>query len=168
MRTVVFQHASFEGIGSIHGWLHRHYAAVTTARLFAGDKPPQTTAGVDLVIAMGGPMSVNDERELPWLVGEKRFIREAIENGVAVVGICLGAQLIASAMGARVYRNADKEIGYVQPESEILTSDAELFTSGHRLMDRILDYIALGISDTSPTSTSDLDGTSKARRRNPV
>ncbi len=50
-------------------------------------------------------MSVNDEAALPWLVAEKRFIRAAIEEEKAVVGICLGAQLIGSAMGARVYPN---------------------------------------------------------------
>jgi len=57
-------------------------------------------------------MSVNDEREYPWLVGEKQLIRDAIEAGKAVVGVCLGSQLIANAAGARVYRNREKEIGW--------------------------------------------------------
>ena len=57
-------------------------------------------------------MSVNDASEFPWLVPEKGFIREIIESGKPVLGICLGAQLIASAMGAKVYRNAAKEIGW--------------------------------------------------------
>jgi GMP synthase-like glutamine amidotransferase len=61
---------------------------------------------------MGGPMSVNDEDDFPWLVSEKQFIREAINAGKPVLGICLGAQLIASAAGARVYRNSVKEIGW--------------------------------------------------------
>ena len=58
-------------------------------------------------------MSVNDERDFPWLVAEKSFIRDAIDSGKAVLGVCLGAQLIASALGARVYRNPVKEIGWL-------------------------------------------------------
>jgi GMP synthase-like glutamine amidotransferase len=61
---------------------------------------------------MGGPMSVNDERDFPWLLPEKQFIRDAIHSGTPVLGICLGAQLIASVMGARVYQNRVKEIGW--------------------------------------------------------
>ena len=57
-------------------------------------------------------MSVNDDEELPWLVHEKHFIRRAVEAGKPVLGVCLGAQLIASAMGARVYSHEVKEIGW--------------------------------------------------------
>lgn len=57
-------------------------------------------------------MSVNDEEKFPWLVQEKHLIREAIEAGKSVLGICLGAQLIASALHARVFRQAKKEIGW--------------------------------------------------------
>jgi GMP synthase-like glutamine amidotransferase len=61
---------------------------------------------------MGGPMSVNDEADHPWLRSEKQALREAIAMDMPVLGVCLGAQLIASALGARVYRNAVKEIGW--------------------------------------------------------
>ena len=61
---------------------------------------------------MGGAMSVNDEEQLPWLVEEKAFIRQAIEANKRVLGVCLGAQMIASALGARVYPNAEREIGW--------------------------------------------------------
>jgi GMP synthase-like glutamine amidotransferase len=57
-------------------------------------------------------MSVNDEAERPWLKGEKQAVRDAIARDVPVLGICLGAQMIASALGARVYRSAVKEIGW--------------------------------------------------------
>jgi GMP synthase-like glutamine amidotransferase len=66
----------------------------------------------DLVIALGGPMSVNDEEILPWLRAEKKFIREAMDSGKAVLGICLGSQLIANALGASVQANPCKEIGW--------------------------------------------------------
>lgn len=61
---------------------------------------------------MGGPMSVNDEEKFPWLVPEKQFVREMIESGKPVLGICLGAQIIANAMGAKVFLNPVKEIGW--------------------------------------------------------
>lgn len=69
-------------------------------------------ADVDFLVVMGGPMSVNDEGAYFWLRKEKRFIRDCVEAGKPVLGVCLGAQLIASAMGARVCRNKDKEIGW--------------------------------------------------------
>ena len=73
--------------------------------------------GLDLIIAMGGPMSVNDEDTLPWMKAEKQFIRDAIRLNVPVLGICLGAQLIANAIGSRVYGNSEKEIGWFEIES---------------------------------------------------
>ena len=64
------------------------------------------------MVALGGPMSVNHETQLPWLKAEKQFLKTAIEHGVPVLGVCLGAQLIASSLGARVYPNSQKEIGW--------------------------------------------------------
>jgi GMP synthase-like glutamine amidotransferase len=111
MKVHVLQHAPFEDIGSIRFWLDERGAEVSYTRFFAGDSVP-VLAGFDMVIAMGGPMSVNDEGDLPWLADEKLAIRDAIAGDIPVLGICLGAQLIASALGARVYRNAVKEIGW--------------------------------------------------------
>jgi len=111
MKVHVLQHAPFEDLGSIRGWLDEHGAEVGYTRFFAGDDLPSPD-GLDLVIAMGGPMSVNDEGMLPWLVPEKRFVREAAATGIRILGVCLGAQLIASALGAAVYPNPVKEIGW--------------------------------------------------------
>lgn len=97
-------------------WLAERGAVVTYTRFFRDSALPPPD-GLDLVIAMGGPMSVNDEDRLPWLVPEKRFLRGAIERGVRVIGICLGAQLIASAMGAPIRRNPHKEIGWFPVEA---------------------------------------------------
>lgn len=76
-----------------------------------GEPLPATLDGIDAVVAMGGPMSVNDEAEHPWLVGEKRLIRAAVEAGVPFWGSCLGVQLLASSLGARVYRGEAPEVG---------------------------------------------------------
>ena len=69
-------------------------------------------ADLDWLIIMGGPMSVNDEKKYPWLKDEIQFINNAILSGKTVIGICLGAQLIAKALGAKVYKNNNKEIGW--------------------------------------------------------
>ena len=111
MKVHVLQHVAFEGLGSIEDWLHARDAAVDYTRFHVSPALPAVD-GVDLVIAMGGPMSVNDEAALPWLREEKRFIRAAIERGLPVLGICLGAQLIANALGARVHPGPHKEIGW--------------------------------------------------------
>jgi GMP synthase-like glutamine amidotransferase len=111
MRVQVFQHVPFEDLGSIRGWLHDYGARVRYTRFFAGDEPPALD-GIDMLIAMGGRMSVNDEAAFPWLEAEKQAVREAIAREVPVLGVCLGAQLIASALGARVYPNTVKEIGW--------------------------------------------------------
>lgn len=126
MNAHVLQHVPFEGIGSISGWLDRRGATVTTTRFFESNPLPDLD-GIDLIIAMGGPMSVNDEETLPWLVAEKAFIREAIDRGIAVLGICLGAQLIASACGARVYPGRQREIGWYPIEAVTTGPDAFLF-----------------------------------------
>lgn len=111
MNVHILQHVPFEGPGSFSDWLAARRATVTFTRFFEDPALPDPS-GLDLVLAMGGPMSVNDEAELPWLVDEKRFIRRAIELGIPVLGVCLGSQLIASALGARVYPNREREIGW--------------------------------------------------------
>ena len=111
MHVHVLQHVPFEGLGSIAAWLDRRGASVTWTRFQVLEELPPLEP-IDLIIALGGPMSVNDEADLPWLRAEKRFLAEAIAAHKAVLGICLGAQLIASALGARVYPNAEKEIGW--------------------------------------------------------
>jgi len=107
----VLQHVSFEGLGSIAEWLSARKSIVSYTRFFETPGLPAPDS-IDMVIIMGGPMSVNDEDEYPWLVREKRFIRDAANLGIPMLGICLGAQLIASALGARVYKNPVKEIGW--------------------------------------------------------
>lgn len=111
MRAHVLQHVPFEDIGSMALWLAERKADVSYTRFFENAALPSLN-GIDLIIVMGGPMSVNDESTLSWLRPEKQFVREAVEKGVPVLGICLGAQLIACALGARVYPNTLKEIGW--------------------------------------------------------
>lgn len=118
MRAHYLQHVPFEGLGSIEDWLQAAGYEVTCTRFYESATLPQIEE-IDLLIVMGGPMSVNDESDHPWLADEKQFIKEVIEAGKATLGICLGAQLIADTMGGKVFANALKEIGWfpVQPVS---------------------------------------------------
>jgi GMP synthase-like glutamine amidotransferase len=115
MKTHVFQHVPYEGIGNIESWLSGRGSAISYTAFYNDDENPVENE-VDFLVIMGGPMSVNDEDEHPWLVKEKQFIRDFIATGKPVLGICLGSQLIASALGARVYPNYEKEIGWYEVE----------------------------------------------------
>lgn len=110
-RAHYLQHAPFEGIGSIESWLMKAGYMISATQFHESPSLPKV-GDVDLVIVMGGPMSVNDEDIYPWLATEKQFIHDLITAGKPVLGICLGAQLIANALGARVYKNPVKEIGW--------------------------------------------------------
>jgi len=134
MRVHVLQHVPFEGLGSVFTWLQARNAIVTTTRLFEAASFPALSE-FDVLVALGGPMSVNDEDDLPWLRDEKRLVREAILSGKAVLGICLGAQLMASSLGARVYPGSNKEIGWFPIYACEHHSDAFVFpttTDGFR------------------------------------
>jgi GMP synthase-like glutamine amidotransferase len=111
MRIHVLQHVSFEDEAGIGVWAKAQDHSITKTLLYRNEKLPPTD-NFDRLLIMGGPMSVHDEREYPWLVGEKKLIREAIEKGKTVLGVCLGAQLIAHVLAARVYKNPHKEIGW--------------------------------------------------------
>ncbi len=117
MNAHILQHVSFEGAGCIIDWLNRKGANISYTRLYDNEILPDPDT-VDLLIIMGGPMSVNDEYDYKWLKDEKEFIKAAIDKKTAVLGICLGAQLIASALGAKVYANNNKEIGWFPVDAE--------------------------------------------------
>jgi GMP synthase (glutamine-hydrolysing) len=127
------QHVSFEGLGCIGPWLTENGHTATRTRLWAGDMFPDL-GKVDGLIVMGGPMGVYDEDIYPWLAAEKAFIREIIAQDKPVLGICLGAQLIAEVLGAKVWKNDQKEIGFFPvrhtPEAVARGADPE-FTAFH-------------------------------------
>ncbi len=122
MRVHVFQHVPFEGLGAIEPWLAARNAQITWSRFFADAAIP-SVRDYEWLIVMGGPMSVNDEAKLPWLRDEKRAIVAAIDAGKTVLGVCLGAQLIANACGAAVTANREREIGW-WPIERVAGADA--------------------------------------------
>jgi GMP synthase-like glutamine amidotransferase len=111
MNVHYLQHVPFEGLGSIESWVSEKGHNLTSTRLYAGDPLPAPDR-FDLLVIMGGPMSIHDEAEYVWLKAEKWFIKQAIDAGKPVLGICLGAQLIAEGLGAEVYPGKEKEIGW--------------------------------------------------------
>lgn len=111
MHAHYFQHVPFEGLGSIEPWLQKTGCHIAGTLFFQSATLPDPDK-IDILIVMGGPMGVHDEKQFPWLAAEKAFIRDFIRSGKPVLGICLGAQLIACAMGAGVYPGSGKEIGW--------------------------------------------------------
>jgi GMP synthase-like glutamine amidotransferase len=111
MHAHIFQHLSFEGPGTIQPWLINAGYEITFT-VFSEKAYFPAIDTVDFLVVMGGSMSVNDEDKFPWLSSEKQYIRDLIATGNPVLGICLGAQLIASSLGAKVYQNIEKEIGW--------------------------------------------------------
>jgi GMP synthase-like glutamine amidotransferase len=111
MKIHYLQHASFEEPGNMEPHLAARGHELSCSPLYKNELD-HDAADVDWLIVLGGPMGVHDEHVYPWLAEEKRFIREVIEAGKPVLGICLGAQLLAEVLGARVHQNRHREIGW--------------------------------------------------------
>lgn len=111
MRMAVLQHVPFEGPAAIAEWAEARGVLATVTHLYRGDAPPKLS-DFDMLTVMGGPMSANDEGIFEWLPPEIALVRNAIASNKAVLGVCLGAQIIAKALGANVYAGAQKEIGW--------------------------------------------------------
>lgn len=110
MRVLVLQHIACEPPGVYEDVLRDHGAELVRVEVDEGEHLPELH-DFDAIVAMGGPMSVNDEAERPWLVDEKRLIAKAVQSGMPYWGVCLGVQLLASSLGARVYPGAEPEVG---------------------------------------------------------
>jgi GMP synthase-like glutamine amidotransferase len=110
VRVLAFRHVPFEGLGLIESVLDAREIPFDYCDLYRPGEVLPDEKEYDGLVFMGGPMSANDE--LPFLVEEMRLIERAAARGTPMLGICLGSQMIAKALGGRVYRNAEKEIGW--------------------------------------------------------
>lgn len=113
-RVLAFRHVPFEGLGLIEDALDAHRIEFDYCDLYQPGAEIPPLEGYCGLIYMGGPMSVNDE--LPFLLEEMRLIERAAAQSIPQLGICLGSQLMARALGGRVYRNWRKEIGWYEIE----------------------------------------------------
>ncbi len=112
MHIHCFLHVSFETPGTILEWASLKGHTITYTLFQEDSFSLPAHSAIDALLIMGGPMNVDETDTYPWLIPEKKFIREAIELGKKVMGICLGAQLIAAALGQKVYKGKEKEIGF--------------------------------------------------------
>jgi GMP synthase-like glutamine amidotransferase len=112
MRFHCLQHVYFESPGNIAAWINENQHELTYTKFFEkGPLPPPDD--FDVLLIMGGHMSVHDEKEFPWLRQEKQWVADAIRKQKKILGICLGSQIIAETLGTKVYPNEEKEIGFM-------------------------------------------------------
>jgi GMP synthase-like glutamine amidotransferase len=123
LRVRYLQHADGEGPGAIEEWAVAHGHRLDGTHLYRGDPLPQP-GDFDLLVVLGGGMNVSDEHRVPWLAAEKRFLRAAVQGDAPVLGICLGSQLLADALGAAVHANPEPEIGWFPVARTTETSPA--------------------------------------------
>jgi GMP synthase (glutamine-hydrolysing) len=123
MNINVLQHANHEGPGEIEAWAQKRWHQTSVTHLWRGDALPSWDS-FDLLVVMGGEMNIYQYRDWPWLKPERELIEAALAAGKPVIGICLGAQLIADALGARVTQNPQVELGW-QPVT--FTPEARAF-----------------------------------------
>ena len=112
MRVLVFRHVPFESADLIAPALTARGLRVDYADLFRDPNPPEDWRSAAGLVVMGGPMSANDD--LPFIRRELAILEEALRSETPILGVCLGAQILARAAGARVYRNPVKEIGWAR------------------------------------------------------
>ncbi len=106
----IFRHVAVEGPGFLVEFLDARHIPWQLICIDEGDTVPSSASAYSALVFMGGPMSVNDD--LPWISRELALIRDAVSQGIPVLGHCLGAQLISKALCAIVTRNPVKEIGW--------------------------------------------------------
>jgi GMP synthase-like glutamine amidotransferase len=111
MRIVSLEHQPEEGPAKIADWAAARGHSIARIALYASEPPPSLDA-FDILVVMGGGMNIYQHRDHPWLVAEKEFLRRAVDAGKPILGICLGAQLLADVLGGKVYQNPEKEIGW--------------------------------------------------------
>lgn len=107
----ILKHADFEGPGYIEKWAQNNSHDISFTNLYLKEKLPNLN-DLDFLVIMGGPMSVNDTDKIDWLEYELKFIKDAIDEGKVVLGICLGSQLIAKALNSTVYPAKSTEVGW--------------------------------------------------------
>jgi GMP synthase (glutamine-hydrolysing) len=113
--VLVLQHIACEPPGVYEDVLRERGATLRRVEVDAGDDLPDWQE-LDAIVAMGGPMSANDDAELPWLRDEKELVAAAVRAGMPFWGVCLGVQLLAASLGARVYAGETPEVGVLSVE----------------------------------------------------
>lgn len=135
--VLVLQHAAPEGPAAIGDALARRGIGMRTVRIDQGAAVPSTASGLTGLVVMGGPMSVYEADHVPNINPELRLIEEALDEEVPILGVCLGSQLLAAALGARVVSSGRKEIGW---HEVTLTAEARKDALWHGIEDRFVAF----------------------------
>ena len=129
MKTHIIQHVDFEPAGMIIDWAKINKHSLTHSLVFEENIFWPAMSEFDMLIIMGGPMGVYEEDKFEWLRTEKIFIKKAIAANKIILGICLGSQLLAEALGANVYPGHEKEIGFFPVTKTDAGKQDELFAA---------------------------------------
>jgi len=124
---LVLQHIACEPPAAFEDELLDRGLELVRVELDEGEEIPERGDFAGIVV-MGGPMGAYEDEEHPWLASEKRYLREAVERDVPVWGVCLGAQLLAASLGARVYRGPQPEVGVLEVELTEAAAEDPVFT----------------------------------------
>ncbi len=150
MRIHYLQHVPFEGLGNIENWALSKGHQISDTQLYNNEPLPEPE-DFDWLIIMGGPMNIYEEDRFRWLAREKVFIKDAINAEKIVLGVCLGAQLIASVLGAKIHKNQYPEIGWFDVRLTDAASKSSVFS---RLPERFAAFHWHGDTfDLSPGAT---------------
>jgi len=112
MKILIIKHVENEGPVTIGEYLKKNKIESETVELWRGEELPSDLSGISSVVCLGGPMNVYEEEKHPFLKKEDAFIKEVLKRSIPYFGVCLGAQLLAKAAGARVYKAAEEEVGW--------------------------------------------------------
>jgi len=128
LRLHGLRHESFEKEGEIAAWAHARGHTLTHTDLWNGEALPELSS-FDFLVLMGGPMNIYEDDKYPWLAGEKRFLKAAVDAGKLVIGVCLGAQLLCDALGGTVTKGKYREIGWHQVHATPDAAKSKIFAT---------------------------------------
>lgn len=138
--VLILKHVPNEDAGTIKDFLRENRIPFQPVDLYDGQSLPASLEGVRALVIMGGPMNVDDEDKCPFLKEENSFIKQAIQQSVPCLGICLGSQLIAKALGRKVYKAKAKEIGWDDVQLTEAAKTDSLFSSLNYPVTRVLQW----------------------------
>lgn len=115
MRILLLQHDPLDGPGALIEWAEARGHGISICMICQGDHLPPISS-FDLLVSLGGPMGAYDEGKYNWLAAEKEYLRQAVAAGKKILGLCLGCQLLADALGGKAFRHICKEFGWQEIE----------------------------------------------------